>query len=322
MPRAAVGQVEVSDVQRQQIERIFLETVKKANTLPDQLGLSAESSGVIHDITWGSNLGMQEGSVENPDASVSFSWPSLRVTAFHNLKNERLLRALMEERAAAEKQAKGKPKPRNSAFYAYSLNPDQAVARARKGLQALGFDIPANYELSAVDVGHDLDGVWSIRWSPVFEGIPFAGGQPSEVPGVAVEFSETLGMLRVRTSPILPEPKMREVRLSQQEAIQIAMKRWQEIEETPDYLRVHKPGYLFFSIEETALCVRAPNWYLDRERAAAVKGKPANETRICWRVHLLTRLGAEPEGEVPPRPPEHFIYLDAATGECIAADFK
>lgn len=76
------------------------------------------------------------------------------------------------------------------------------------------------------------------------------------------------------------------------------------------------------ALREVELKVVAPNWLLDPKRAVWLRTKPAEEMRVCWAVHCLTRPGTEEITLKKLLPPQIVIYIDAATGEAVGAGFS
>jgi hypothetical protein len=73
-------------------------------------------------------------------------------------------------------------------------------------------------------------------------------------------------------------------------------------------------------MESAELRISVPNWLLDPARAVWIREKPPEETRLCWVVRFRTTDTVD-RRSMKLTPVEILIYIDAATGEVVGANF-
>ncbi len=73
--------------------------------------------------------------------------------------------------------------------------------------------------------------------------------------------------------------------------------------------------------ELAELLIAAPNWLLDPKRAVWLRDKPPEETRLCWVVTFTSVYTGKEDPGTMAVPPMFIVYIDAATGEIVGANF-
>ena len=74
-------------------------------------------------------------------------------------------------------------------------------------------------------------------------------------------------------------------------------------------------------LHKAELLIAAPNWLLDPKRAVWLRDKPPEETRLCWVVTFTSVYTGKEEPGTMLAPPMFIVYIDAATGEIVGANF-
>ena len=205
-----------------------------------------------------------------------------------------------------------------------TLTMTDAVREARRYLDLIGISLSTNMVLK----GCLFDGSyykysWTIAWEPTVGGYTYDTVMEPYVQFVSVVFNERYGFLRFYMQDYWPPPKSTDVRISREEALAKAERAAPLVFKTPMFLaRNGHSDYKVRTLEEIALRVYPPNWALDPKRAVWTRDRPPAETRLCWMVHFVTvdvRTGKT--GQHGDNPQYVWIYVDAATGEIVGANF-
>ncbi len=109
--------------------------------------------------------------------------------------------------------------------------------------------------------------------------------------------------------------------VTQDAAITKASKVVPLIQRSPYYLQCRLPGFVVSGVLKAELLVAAPNWLLDPKRAIWLRDKPPEETRLCWVVAFTSVYTGKTEPGELLVPPVFLVYIDAATGEVVGANF-
>lgn len=203
-----------------------------------------------------------------------------------------------------------------------TLSINEAVRKAKQYLDILGIEIKPHMSLygAQFNAAPDQTNCWLVAWEPSINGFPidvFLSGQ-----GVSVQFHENLGLIMAQTRDVWPLPKFTEVKISRESAILTAEKAAPLVMQTPYYRQCRLPGFKVKGVKSARLLISPPNWLLDPQRAIWIFDKPPEETRLCWVVTFETvdTVPARPRN-FKPMPPDIRIYIDAATGEIVGANF-
>jgi hypothetical protein len=198
----------------------------------------------------------------------------------------------------------------------------EAVFRAKGYLEFLGIGIPAHMSLAGANFNatYDTTNCWSIIWLPRVNGYQFDALFCRQI--IHVQFHERFGLIEAGIQDYWPLPKSTEIHFSCEAAILKAEKAAPLVMETPFYRQCRLPGFKVEQLKNAQLLISAPNWLLDPERAIWFFDKPPDETRLCWVVVFETvDTVRERPRNFKPMPPDIRIYIDAATGEIVGANF-
>ncbi|MFA7054438.1 MAG: hypothetical protein WC328_15605 [Kiritimatiellia bacterium] len=116
-------------------------------------------------------------------------------------------------------------------------------------------------------------------------------------------------------------PKREDVVVTQDAAITKASIVVPLIQRSPYYLQCRLPGFVVSGVLTAELLVAAPNWLLDPKRAVWLRDRPPEETRLCWVVTFTSVYTGKAEPGELLVPPLFLVYIDAATGEIVGANF-
>jgi len=210
----------------------------------------------------------------------------------------------------------------NGVQSAPELTVGEAVHRARGYLDILGIEVPAHMSLAGANFNatYDTTNCWSIIWLPRVNGYQFDSLFCRQI--IHIQFHERLGLIEAGIQDYWPLPKSTEIHFSCEAAILKAEKVAPLVMETPFYRQCRLPGFKVEQLKNVQLLISAPNWLLDPKRAIWFFDKPPEETRLCWVVVFETvdTVPARPRN-FKPMPPDIRIYIDAATGEIVGANF-
>jgi len=206
---------------------------------------------------------------------------------------------------------------------------EKAVQTAKEYLKIFGVKLPADCMLAEVAFDKNYPSRWEVRWKRYAGGYPYDEFVEPYAEYVVVIFHETLGLSSYGSRITTPLPKSLEIKVSRDEAIIKASKYVPVVLRTPYYRQGRADGFVVSGLNSCELKVAAPNWLLDSKRAIWTREKPAEENRLCWVVCFKTvdskaeERGNRNKDSKPFKiiPPEILIYIDAATGECVGANF-
>ncbi len=201
-----------------------------------------------------------------------------------------------------------------------TLSVEEALRRGRYYLDLLADDVGKDNQLCDINFNGACASCWQLEWSPTFNGYPYVQEQPYEEV-IRIWFHETYGFVGYSCDLNFPLPKMTEVKVGRDFAITKAEKVVPLIQRSPYYLQCRLPGYKVSGLNKAELLIAAPNWLLDPKRAIWLRDKPPDETRLCWVVTFTSVDTKKREDGVLLVPPMFIVYVDAATGEIVGANF-
>ncbi|HOF62498.1 MAG TPA: hypothetical protein PLM82_13055 [Candidatus Latescibacteria bacterium] len=197
----------------------------------------------------------------------------------------------------------------------------EASERAKRYLDVLDISLPANHVLYSARFNSDPGKSpfsWILNWGP-----PDSEYKYDDHPvSFEVIFHEKYGLLHARPGWIISRPSSVEVNISREQAIFKAEKAVPLVMQTPFYQRCCVPGFRIKGVKSVELLISRPNWLLDPSRAVWGREPPTDETRLCWVIvfETLDTVLTRPRN-FKPIPPDIRIYIDAATGEIVGANF-
>ena len=202
---------------------------------------------------------------------------------------------------------------------------DKAVDIAKAYLDRFQISLSANLELTTVAFNHGAyQACWEVRWTRVTGGYPWDDFNPVSRESLVVIFHEKEGLLCLADDIYTPLPKSLDVIMTREQAIGKAAKCAPLVERTPFYKSARIDGFVVSGMKSCALKIAIPNYLLDPQRANWLPQTPPNETRLCWVVQFTTVDSKADQRSMKGKliPPDIIIYLDAATGECVGANFS
>lgn len=200
----------------------------------------------------------------------------------------------------------------------------EAVREAKRYLEIIGVPLSTNMVLtSCIFDDAYYKNSWTITWEPTAGRYTYDTVMEPYVQFFSVIFNEKFGFLRFHAENYWPPPKSTEVRITREEALAKAERAAPLVFKTPMFLaRNSHSNYKLRTLEEITLRVYLPNWALDPKRAVWIRDSPPTETRLCWMVHFVTvDVKTGKTGEHGNNPQFVWIYVDAATGEIVGANF-
>jgi len=202
------------------------------------------------------------------------------------------------------------------------LTTNSAVEVASGYLKTIGFQCRHPLVLTDAKFNWFLDKhIWCVTWEPVVDGYRFDSFLSYLSQYVCVRFHEQYGFIGFRCSDVLPSPRTTEVKIAREFAVEKAEKVVPLVMRTPFYRMCRDSNFKMKSLKNAELLIAAPNWLLDPKRAIRIYDKPPGETRLCWVVTFETVATRVREDGLNLIPPDILIYLDAATGEIVGANF-
>ena len=206
-----------------------------------------------------------------------------------------------------------------------SLSTEQAYAQALRYLDMLGVSLDKRAVLSKLSFGDkewEREFMWIVHWEASDGGYRYDDFLENIYsPCIGVSFSEKYGLVYFGNDPFPPPPKTTEVRIQREDAIFKAEKAVPLVMLTPYYRQCRLPGFKVSGVKSAELRIACPNWLLDPSRAIWIWDSPPKETRLCWIVRFTTVDTVKREEGMKPVPPDILIYIDAATGEIVGANF-
>ncbi|MDX9792906.1 MAG: hypothetical protein RBU24_05340 [Kiritimatiellia bacterium] len=201
----------------------------------------------------------------------------------------------------------------------------QAYVQAQQYLKLLEVQLDKRAILSEVsfaDDGWGCTSIWRVVWC-----VSDGGYQYDDFfkdiyhPCARICFSEKYGLVFFTSTPFPPSPKTTEVHITRETAIFKAEKAVPLVMRTPYYQQCRLPGFKVSGVKSAELRIACPNWLLDPARAIWIWDSPPKETRLCWIVRFTTVDTVKREDGFLPHPPDILVYIDAATGEIVGANF-
>ena len=199
--------------------------------------------------------------------------------------------------------------------------PQEAVDRAKDILRVIDITAVAGMTVKETSFGRNTDPVWYIYWERRHQGIPYDSFLDREAQRIEVSISERHGFVGYYGRYDFPVPKRMDVLVRQEDAITKASKAVLLIQRTPYYRQCRLPGFVVSGVQSAELLVAAPNWLLDPKRAIWLRDKPPDETRLCWVITFTSVYTGKTEPNAIPLAPAFLVYIDAATGEIVGANF-
>lgn len=202
------------------------------------------------------------------------------------------------------------------------LSREEAVRRGIEYLNHYQISISRGLKLKTAKFNEGINkGCWVIDWIRSIDGYSWDDSGWAE--GVGVVFQEEKGLLSVGNNIYTPVPKTLNVVMTREEAIAKARKCAPLVEQTPFYRTCRLDGFVVNQTTSCELRISAPNYLLDPQRAVWMRTTPPKETRLCWVVRFTTVDSKANLRHVTFKfiPPDIILYLDAATGECVGANF-
>jgi hypothetical protein len=202
-----------------------------------------------------------------------------------------------------------------------SLSLNEAIDKAKIYLRNLGVELPDNASLKTVQFNVNHMHCWEIRWGPSYGKYDYDDFVTPYEQSIVVAFHETIGLYFFGKRYNFPAPKSTRVKVLKEDAIRRAEKVVPLVMKTPYYQMCRLTGFKVSGLDKAELLVSAPNWLLDPKRAVWVRKKIPEESRLCWVVTLLTVDAVTRKDGMKPIPPKIVVYVDAATGEIVGANF-
>ncbi len=206
-----------------------------------------------------------------------------------------------------------------------TLSTEQAYVQALRYLDILGVSLDKRAVLSKLSFGDkewEREFMWIVHWEPSDVGYRYDDFLENIYsPCIGVSFSEKYGLVYFGNDPFPPPPKTTEVRVQREDAIFKAEKAVPFVMLTPYYQQCRLPGFKVSGVKSAELRIACPNWLLDPARAIWIWDSPPKETRLCWIVRFTTVDTVKREEGMKPSSPDILIYVDAATGEIVGANF-
>jgi hypothetical protein len=196
----------------------------------------------------------------------------------------------------------------------------EAAERAKRYLDVMGIPLATNHVLYSAEFnsGGWSPLCWELVWGPPDHPYKFDDTPIS----CEVTFHEKLGLVHARPAKPRPYPKTMSVNIAKNQAVFKAEKAAPLVMQTPFYLQCRLPGFKVKGVKSAELLISSPNWLLDPERAIWAREPPTDETRLCWVVVFETvDTVRERPRNFKPMPPDILVYIDAATGEIVGANF-
>jgi len=207
----------------------------------------------------------------------------------------------------------------NAVQYIPKLSIAQAIIQARQYLSDLKVSQPTNMILK--NIGYCRPSMWEVRWEPVVQETRYDNFDIQYEQSVVVVFHERFGFVGYGWMNDYPKPKCMDVLVSQDDAVLKASKAIPLIQKSPYYLQCRMPGFVASGLHKAELLIAAPNWLLDPKRAIWLRDKPPEETRLCWVVTFTSVYTGKEDPGTMAVPPMFIVYIDAATGEIVGANF-
>jgi hypothetical protein len=208
-----------------------------------------------------------------------------------------------------------------------TLTAAQAIERAKAYLKNYNVSVPDNYELIKIRFDYDFMACWDVRWARATNHYQWDDVSSGDQENICVIFHEKEGLDVIDDETYSPSPKSLKVVMTREEAIVKASQCAPLVQRTPYYKKFHLEGFVVNGMKSCVLRVAIPNYRLDPKRGFWIADKPPDETRLCWVVDFTT-IDSKADQRIYNgklykfKAPDIFVYLDAATGDCVGADFS
>jgi hypothetical protein len=199
--------------------------------------------------------------------------------------------------------------------------PQRAVEQAKEYISVLGVSLPTNMYVKSVLYGKNKEPAWVVVWEPRVNNIGYDSFINYEAQQIEVRISEKYGFIGFYGRYDYPAPKRMDVKISAEAAADKAVLAVPLIQRSPYYLQCRLPGFKVSGVLKAELLIAAPNWLLDPKRAIWLRRGVPEETRLCWVVSLASEYTGKTEPGELLVPPFFRVYIDAATGEIVGANF-
>lgn len=202
-----------------------------------------------------------------------------------------------------------------------AMSISEALSQAKRYLADLEIVLPTNCVVRKVSFNDNYRSNWEVRWV-----LTDGGGylydefSPIEDQTIVIVFHEKYGFCGYGSDICFPPPRSTEVKVSKEDALLKASKVASLVMQTPFYRSARASGFKVTGVESAELRIAAPNWLLDPARAIWIREKPPEETRLCWVVRFKTTDTVD-RGKMKLTAVEILVYVDAATGEVVGANF-
>ncbi len=198
---------------------------------------------------------------------------------------------------------------------------EHAIACAHKYMDVVGMSPPKSMSLSKISFHSDYASCWLLVWEPTVDGFRYDTFFTPDIQQFRICFNERYGFAFCNKRDTWPRPKTTVVKVTKEAAITKASKAFPLIQRSPYYLQCRLPGFVVSGMPKAELLVATPNWLLDPKRAIWLRDKPPEETRLCWVVAFTSVYTGKTEPGELLVPPVFLVYIDAATGEVVGANF-
>ncbi|MDD2598161.1 MAG: hypothetical protein PHO37_02890 [Kiritimatiellae bacterium] len=201
------------------------------------------------------------------------------------------------------------------------LSITEAIDKAMFYINKLDVDLPKEMSLKKVQFDKDYPHCWEVRWGPSYGGYDYDDFVAPYEQSIMVVFHETIGFCIYACGNDFPAPISTVTKVSKEDAVRRAEKAAPMVMKTPYYKMARVPGFKVSGLDKAELLIAAPNWLLDPSRAQWIRQEVPEESRLCWVITLLTVDTVKREDGMLPIPPKIVVYIDAATGEIVGANF-
>jgi len=201
------------------------------------------------------------------------------------------------------------------------LTPQKAIEHAQHYLNRLGVSTTTGMAIKTITFNQNDNSSWEVKWEPMLNRTRYDSFDVQYEQHITISFHESYGFVGYEWRLDFPAPRNMVVRISQTDAIGRAMRVVSRIQQSPYYLQCRVPGFVVSGLHKAELLIAAPNWLLDPERAVWLRDKPPEETRLCWVVTFTSVYAGKEEPGAMLVPPMFLVYIDAATGEIVGANF-
>ena len=199
--------------------------------------------------------------------------------------------------------------------------PQEAIDKAKQILNVINITAVTNMAIKEVTFDRKGYAIWRVCWEPHVQNIKYDSFIDQSTQKIEVDISEKYGFVGYYGRYDFPVPKRMDVLVTQEAAIAKALKTVPLIQRSPYYLQCRLPGFVASGVRKAELLIAAPNWLLDPKRAIWLRDKLPDETRLCWVVTFTSVYSKKTDPDEMLILPLFLVYIDAATGEVVGANF-